>query len=88
MQTPQLRAEDNAQVHTCLLEVTKELQGAKYYTIMADETTDASNKEQLITVFHYVDELMQVHEDFVGLYLLDKTDPRQLSLCSRMLSLL
>ena len=53
--------------HACLREVTKELQGAKVYTIMADETTDASNKEQLVTVFHYVDDELQVHEEFVGL---------------------
>ena len=33
--------------HACLWEVTKELQGTQYYTIMADEITDASNKEQL-----------------------------------------
>ena len=62
--------------HASLREVTKELQGAKYYTVMADETTDASNKEQLVTVFRYVDDELQVHEEFMGLYQLDTTDAR------------
>ena len=41
--------------HACLRQVTEELQGVKYYTIMADETTHARNKEQLVLVFRYVD---------------------------------
>ena len=62
--------------HACLREITKELQMAQYYTIMADETTDSSNKEQLVNVFRYVDDDLHVHEEFVGLYQLDTTDAK------------
>ena len=41
--------------HARLRQVTEELQGVKYYTIMADETTHARNKEQLVLVFCFVD---------------------------------
>lgn len=43
---------------------------------MADETSDSSNKEQLVIVFRYVDDELQVHEEFVGLYQLDTTDAK------------
>ena len=62
--------------HACLRQVTTELQGAKHYTIMADETTNASNKEQLVIVFWYVDDELQVNEEFVDLYRLDTIDAK------------
>ena len=40
------------------------------------KTTNASNKEQLITVFRYVDDELQVHEKFVSFYQLDTTDTK------------
>ena len=51
--------------HACLREITVELQSAKYYTIMADQTTDTSNREQLAIVFRYVNDELQTHEEFV-----------------------
>ena len=41
---------------------------------MVDETTDESNKEQMVVCFRWVDNQFVVHEDFVGLYHLDSTD--------------
>ena len=38
---------------------------------MLDETTDCSNKEQVVLVFRWVDENLTAHEDFVGLYVTD-----------------
>ena len=60
--------------HSCLREISSELQHAKYYTVIANKTTDSSNKEQLVTVFRSVDDVLQVHEEFVGLYQLDQTN--------------
>lgn len=40
---------------------------------MVDETVDLNNKEQLVFCLRYVDESMEVHEDFIGLYTLDST---------------
>ena len=41
---------------------------------MADETTDAANKEQLVIVYRWIDDEFGVHEDFVGLHKLRRTD--------------
>ena len=49
--------------HACLQAISSELQQAQYYTLMADETTNSSNKEQLVTGFLCVDESLQVHEE-------------------------
>ena len=38
---------------------------------MADEATDAGNKEQLTIVFRWVDEALLIHEDFIGLHEID-----------------
>jgi len=46
----------------------------KFFTLMADEATDAGNKEQLVIVFRWVDENLNVHEDFVGLHEIDVTN--------------
>ena len=60
--------------HACLREIASELRSSSYLTVMADETTDSSNKEQLVIVFRHVDNELFAHEEFVGLYQLDKTD--------------
>ena len=39
-----------------------------YFTIMVDETTDCSNKEQLTFIIRSVDENFEVSEDFLGMY--------------------
>ena len=38
------------------------------FTIMVDEATDISTTEQVVFVLHWVDDRLDVHEDFVGLY--------------------
>ena len=43
------------------------MQVAQYFSIMADEVTDSSNKEQVVICFRRVDEQFEAHEDFVGL---------------------
>ena len=41
---------------------------------MCDECTDASNREQLAICIRWVDDQLQPHEDFIGLYQLDETN--------------
>ena len=38
---------------------------------MADEVTDASNHEQFFICLRWVDQFLEVHEDFIGLYKVD-----------------
>ena len=54
-----------------LREIAASLQSAVFYTVMVDETTDKANKEQVVLVFRWVDDLLVAHEEFVGLYLTD-----------------
>ena len=44
------------------------IKGAKYYSLIADETTDCQGKQQLCVAFRCVDDKIKAHEDFVGLY--------------------
>ena len=39
---------------------------------MADEVTDCSNKEQFVICFRWVDKGFDTHEDFTGIYNVDK----------------
>lgn len=54
-----------------LREITANLQSSANFTIMVDETTDMSNKEQVVLVFRWVDNDLVPHEEFVGLYQTD-----------------
>ena len=45
---------------------------------MADETADISNKEQLVTCIHWVDENFVVHEDLLGIHPLERTTPEDI----------
>ena len=57
-----------------LREVAMGIQNAPFYTIMVDETSDVSNREQVVICFRWVGEYFDVHEDFVGLYKADSID--------------
>ncbi len=62
-----------------LREITEELQSSPFLTIMADETTIATNKEQVTLVLRWVTEELEVHEEFLGLYLVEKIDSSTLT---------
>ena len=51
-----------------LRDLTSSIQSAPFISIMIDETTDESNKEQVVICFRWVDDELDVHEDFIGLY--------------------
>ena len=56
-----------------LREIAKNIQNAGIYTIMADETADVSNTEQLVFCIRWVDEHLIPHEDFIGMHPLPNT---------------
>ena len=45
---------------------------------MVDETTDISNREQLVFCIHYVDEQLNSREEFIGLHSLETTTSQSL----------
>ena len=38
---------------------------------MSDECTDSSNREQLVICIRWIDDQLEPHEDFIGLYQVD-----------------
>ena len=48
------------------------IQNGVWYSIMADKVTDSSNREQLIICLRWVDNYLTAHEEFIGLYSVDK----------------
>ena len=59
---------------TVTREICSVIRRASYYTIMADEVTDASNREQVAVCFRWVDDDFECHEDFVGVYIVDSIE--------------
>lgn len=54
--------------HTVLRSITRSVQGAKFFGLIADETTDCSRRSQLSIVLRWVDNQFEIHEDFVGFF--------------------
>ena len=57
-----------------LREVSKNIAAASCYSVMADECTDCSNKEQFTVNIRWVDQQLRDHENFIGLYKVDTID--------------
>ena len=51
-----------------LRSITTSLQTSQFITLMMDETTDISNKEQVTFTIRWVSDNLEVHEEFIGLY--------------------
>ena len=61
-----------------LQDIATSLHSAEFYSIMVDETTDVSNKEQAVLCFRWVSDDLIAHEDFVGLYGIENTEANTL----------
>ena len=59
---------------TILHQVIDGTRKSDFYSIMVDETRDISNREQLVICLRWTDECLMPHEDFVGLYQIDRAD--------------
>ena len=53
-------------------EIASNIRSSIFYTIMADETADVSNKELVICIC-WVDEDLIAHEDFIGMHPTERT---------------
>ena len=58
---------------TVLRKLTTEFHSSVYFSLMADEVTDSSNREQVVVCLRRVDEDFEAHEEFMGLYKVDET---------------
>ena len=56
-----------------LKQISSNIQNALVYTMMADESSDVSNKEQVVVCIRWVDDELIVHEEFVGIKPVERT---------------
>jgi hypothetical protein len=49
-----------------LNKIVQQIEKAKYFAVMIDETTDIAKHEQVSLVLRYTDEQFNVHERFIG----------------------
>jgi len=54
--------------HSIIRKIVNNVKQARYFAIIADESTDISGKQQLSVCLRWVDETFEMHEDFIGLY--------------------
>lgn len=62
-----------------LRQVLKEIREARWFAVIADETRDITNKEQLSVSIRWVGEDYAIHEDPLGLVQVPKTDAATLT---------
>ena len=63
-----------------LREVLNGIKSSRWFSIIGDETRDISNSEQLSISIRWVDKDYSIHEDFIGMFKVPKTDAEMLSL--------
>ena len=54
-----------------LREICDYVHGAPFYSLMADEVTDSSNRVQVVVCLRWVDQHFEPHEEFVGLHVVN-----------------
>lgn len=59
--------------HDVLRSLLSDIKSRRWFSLMADETRDVSNREQLVLCLRWVSDNYEVHEDQVGLAQLDNT---------------
>ena len=57
-----------------LLDIVESIKNIEFHSIMVDETSDVSNKEQVDFCVCWVDENMFSHQAFLGLHEMEKDD--------------
>ena len=56
-----------------LREISANIQNASIYTILADESADVSNKEQVVVCIRWVDDELCVHDEFIVIKPVERT---------------
>ena len=59
--------------------IIKNIQTAKYFSLLADEVTDCGNLEQISVVIRFVDEDRQIREEFFGFITVERITGEALS---------
>ena len=60
-------------------EISSSIRKSPFFSVMADETADQSNKEQVVIVIRYADDDLIAQEEFIGLSVVDSIDAATLT---------
>ena len=60
-------------VLSVLREIMHSIREAPFLSVMIDETTDISNKEQVVLCLRWVDKGLEAYEEFIGLHQVEST---------------
>ena len=63
---------------TILQDIAYDINESLYYYVMANKITDSSNCKQFIICIKWVDEDLDPHKDFIGLFKLDSIKSERL----------
>ena len=63
--------------------ISSDIAESGYYSIMADESIDASNIEQLVICIHLVDKMMTACEEYIGLVPVTQTNADIIVVCTK-----
>ena len=78
--SPEIQNEQIALMGLSVLrELLSEIRNAEFFSVLADEATDVSHKEQLVVCIRWVDKDFDVHEDPIELICVPKTDASTLT---------
>ena len=61
-----------------LRKISADIHASPFISVMADETADASNVEQVSVFIRYISNELEVHDDFLGLYSVPSIDAAML----------
>ena len=50
-----------------LKSISERMQSSPFFTIMGDESADISNQEQVVVCIRWIDDDLNIHEDFIGM---------------------
>ena len=65
--------------NTLLMQLLCSIRETSIFSIMADETRDISNQEQLSVCIRWIDSGFTIHEDLIGMVHVEKTDATSIS---------
>jgi Domain of unknown function (DUF4371) len=65
--------------HAVLRQIIAKVNAVKFFSIIADETTDMSRMQQLSICLRWIDDEFCVHEDYVGMHEVEKADAASLT---------
>ena len=71
-QSPEITSEI-IMAHTALQSLLADINSRPWFSLMADETRDISNRQQLVVCLRWVSENYEVFEDMIGLVQLKNT---------------